>query len=45
MPVDGVPAEPAKLDYLPEKYHAWSTYKAEVKHGGPNIFKFDLTSK
>lgn len=32
-------------NYLPERYNTKSTLKADVKAGGPNDFKFDVTTK
>jgi len=38
-------AEPAFIEYLPERYNEKTELTAEVASGGPNQYEFKLTSK
>ena len=37
--------KPTKINTLPAKYNTQTTLSADVKAGGPNEFKFDVTSR
>jgi hypothetical protein len=44
-PMPGVTFEPGKINYIPAQYNDASKIEKEVTPGGPNEFKFEVTSK